>query len=70
MRMLLTVRIPHPEFNAAVRDGTAGQKMGRILEKRNRKRFISRRRMDSVPRSSSSIWRIRRGFPFLPNPGF
>lgn len=32
MRMLLTVRIPHPEFNAAVRDGTAGQKMGRILE--------------------------------------
>lgn len=32
MRMLLTVRIPHPEFNAAVRDGTAGRKMGRILE--------------------------------------
>lgn len=32
MRMLLTVSIPHPEFNAAVRDGTAGQKMGRILE--------------------------------------
>lgn len=32
MRILLTVRIPHPEFNAAVRDGTAGQKMGRILE--------------------------------------
>lgn len=32
MRMLLTVSIPHQEFNAAVRDGTASQKMGRILE--------------------------------------
>jgi len=32
MRMLLQVRIPHKEFNAAVRDGTAGQKLNRILE--------------------------------------
>jgi len=32
MRMLLHARIPHKEFNAAVRDGTAGQKFGRILE--------------------------------------
>ena len=32
MRMLLHVRIPHKEFNAAVRDGTAGAKLNRILE--------------------------------------
>jgi hypothetical protein len=30
--MLLHVRIPHKEFNAAVRDGTAGPKLNRILE--------------------------------------
>jgi len=33
MRMLLNVRIPHAEFNQAVRDGTVGQKVRRILEK-------------------------------------
>lgn len=32
MRMLLNVRIPHEPFNAAVRDGTAGAKLNRILE--------------------------------------
>jgi hypothetical protein len=32
MRMLLQVRIPHDRFNAAVRDGTAGSKLSRILE--------------------------------------
>ncbi len=32
MRMLLNVRIPPAEFNRAVRDGTAGQKINRILE--------------------------------------
>ncbi len=32
MRMLLQVRIPHEEFNAAVKDGTAGLKLNRILE--------------------------------------
>ncbi len=32
MRMLLKVRIPHKEFNVAVRDGTVGKKMARILE--------------------------------------
>ena len=32
MRMLLHVRIPHEEFNAAVRDGTVGSKMKQILE--------------------------------------
>ena len=32
MRMLMHVKIPHREFNDAVRDGTAGQKMSRILE--------------------------------------
>lgn len=32
MRMLLHARIPHKEFNAAVRDGTVGQKLKRILE--------------------------------------
>jgi hypothetical protein len=32
MRMLLKVKIPHAEFNQAVRDGTVGQKVRRILE--------------------------------------
>jgi hypothetical protein len=32
MKMLMQVKIPHREFNAAVRDGTAGQKLNRILE--------------------------------------
>jgi hypothetical protein len=32
MRMLLHVRIPHEEFNAAVRDGSAGRKVRQILE--------------------------------------
>jgi hypothetical protein len=30
--MLLNVSIPHEPFNAAVKDGTAGQKLGRILD--------------------------------------
>jgi hypothetical protein len=30
--MLLHVRIPHKEFNAAVREGAAGKKLNRILE--------------------------------------
>lgn len=32
MRMLLNVRMPHERFNAAVRDGTAGPTLERILE--------------------------------------
>ena len=32
MRMLMDVRFPHEKFNAAVKDGTAGAKIGRILE--------------------------------------
>ena len=32
MRMLFSVKIPNATFNAAVRDGTAGQKLNRILE--------------------------------------
>ena len=32
MRMILQVKIPHYEFNAAVRDGTVGKKISRILE--------------------------------------
>ena len=32
MRMLLNVKIPHQPFNAAVKDGTAGSKLSRILE--------------------------------------
>ena len=32
MRMLMHVKLPHKEFNAAVRDGTVGQKMSHILE--------------------------------------
>jgi hypothetical protein len=30
--MLMQVKIPHKEFNEAVRDGSAGQKVRRILE--------------------------------------
>ncbi len=32
MRMMLNVRMPHEKFNTAVKDGTAGQKLSRILE--------------------------------------
>ncbi len=32
MRMLLQVKIPHDTFNNAVRDGTIGKKLERILE--------------------------------------
>src|SRR6266702_3066802 len=32
MRMLVYAKIPHETFNAAVRDGSAGQKLNRILE--------------------------------------
>jgi len=32
MRMLMNVRLPLEPFNTAVRDGSAGQKMQRILE--------------------------------------
>jgi hypothetical protein len=32
MRMLIQVKIPHKEFNAAMKDGSVGQKMNRILE--------------------------------------
>ncbi len=32
MRMLLHVRIPHEEFNTAVRDGTVERKIKQILE--------------------------------------
>ncbi|MFM0207096.1 panthothenate synthetase [Paraburkholderia sediminicola] len=32
MRMLLNVHIPHEPFNTLVRDGTAGEVIGKILE--------------------------------------
>jgi hypothetical protein len=32
MRMLLNVSLPTVEFNAALRDGSANQKLGRIIE--------------------------------------
>jgi hypothetical protein len=32
MRMLVHVKFPHEQFNAAVRDGSAGRLMERILE--------------------------------------
>jgi hypothetical protein len=32
MKILLNVRIPHQQFNDAVRDGTIGSKLNRILE--------------------------------------
>lgn len=32
MRILMNVKLPHQPFNAAVKDGTAGAKLNRILE--------------------------------------
>ena len=32
MRMLMNVKIPHQTFNAAVKDGTAGAKLAKILD--------------------------------------
>ena len=32
MRMLMHAKIPHAKFNAAVKDGTVGQKIQKILE--------------------------------------
>ena len=32
MRMLLKIKFPHEEFNQAIRDGSIGSKMRRILE--------------------------------------
>jgi len=32
MRMLMIVTVPHHKFNAAVKDGTAGAKLGKIME--------------------------------------
>jgi hypothetical protein len=32
MRVLLNIKMPHQPFNAAVRDGSIGSKMNRILE--------------------------------------
>ncbi len=31
MKMLMNVKIPTPQFNAAMKDGTAGAKLNRIL---------------------------------------
>ncbi len=32
MRMIMNVKIPHQPFNAAVKDGSVGAKIGKILE--------------------------------------
>ena len=32
MKMLMHVKIPHDKFNAAIKDGSAGQKIKRILD--------------------------------------
>jgi hypothetical protein len=32
MRFILNVHLPHDKFNAAVKDGTVGRKLGHILE--------------------------------------
>jgi len=32
MKMLMIVTIPHHKFNAAVKDGTAGAKLGKIMD--------------------------------------
>jgi hypothetical protein len=33
MRILLNITLPHEEFNAAVKDGSAGKKLRKILDK-------------------------------------
>ena len=33
MRILVNITLPHDEFNAAVKDGSAGKKLKKILEK-------------------------------------
>lgn len=33
MRILLKITLPHDEFNAAVKDGSAGKKLRKILDK-------------------------------------
>ena len=33
MRFLLNITLPHDEFNAAVKDGSAGRKLKKILDK-------------------------------------
>jgi hypothetical protein len=32
MRVLMNIRLPHQPFNSFVKDGTAGSKLGRLLE--------------------------------------
>jgi hypothetical protein len=32
MKLLINVKIPHQQFNAAVKDGSVGSKLNRILE--------------------------------------
>jgi hypothetical protein len=32
MRMLLNITVPHEPFNTFVKDGSAGQKLGRIID--------------------------------------
>jgi hypothetical protein len=32
MRIMMNVKMPHAEFNKAVRDGSAGKKLGKILD--------------------------------------
>jgi len=32
MRVLMTVKMPHEQFNAAIKDGTISAKMNRLLE--------------------------------------
>ena len=40
MRMLLKVKFPHEKFNQAVRDGSVGHKVRRILEDLKLRLFI------------------------------
>jgi len=47
MRILLQIQIPHEEFNAAARDGSAGQKLGKILEDAKTKPHILPNWMDT-----------------------
>ncbi len=41
MRMLIEVKIPNDGFNPSVRDGSAGEKIQRILEATNQTRCTS-----------------------------
>ncbi len=43
VKMIMQFQLPPDKFNEAVLDGTAGQKMAKIMETQNRKQLITQR---------------------------